>query len=581
MSPRDKEGTNRMNDKDRGLAGAIDRVIRVDRTDIGGLGQRAFRTPSNAMSAVQISPVGSPSPYRRWGPRLTTGWSWVRQDFVPPRRVSSSRSQAKAQPQPEDPSRPKGPPWFHGHVLDGSPDQKFAKLIRSSLSCLDAVTGKDVLLDAIGNPTEGGEWYKRLRDPRLKAKDEKDAGAFFRERRRGVPAAFIRQREELHLRDLLGIDLDHWRCIAFNTYPACATPALLEIPWAWTKTEYARTMLVEGLIGFFKAAGIDQLARECKTVDELLPKFEVLINGYVARHMEAKLREEPALSSPPDADDGRAGKPSRAQKSFPTPSGTRWQEVIVWVEDLGLTVQAKHLKRKFTFEEAGFCDRRKRGGPDLPWVLLKAFATNGGAIPFNGPELPHKIRTNLKQHVWVLRQRLRNLIPGIDDDPAPYVKDELGYRMSLKIATSEGLLFPVPDGVTQWTNVTIAHLRPGAIRVSVPTTERYGADTYVEGPEGGVHRLEAAERESELALDYDLRMIGLAGENGRPNAAGEALIKMLRADGVVSRPADDNAMLHLCGVLSELMAGISGSPFRFAPSSEKWIALFQTSCELP
>jgi hypothetical protein len=340
-------------------------------------------------------------------------------------------------------------------------------------------------------------------------------------------------------------------------------------------------MFIEGLISFFKTARIDQLARECKTVDELSHKFGDLINGYMTSCMAAKLLEEPALSSPPDADDGRAGKPSRAQKSFPTPSGTRWQEVIVWVEDLGLTVQAKHLKRKFTFEEAGFCDRRKRGGPDLPWVLLKAFATNGGAIPFNGPELPHKIRTNLKHHVWVLRQRLRNLIPGIDDDPAPYVKDELGYRMSLKIATSEGLLFPVPDGVTQWTNVTIAHLRPGAIRVSVPTTERYGADTYVEGPEGGVHRLEAAERESELALDYDLRMIGLAGENGRPNAAGEALIKMLRADGVVSRPADDNAMLHLCGVLSELMAGISGSPFRFAPSSEKWIALFQTSCELP
>ena len=569
-----------MNDKDRGLAGAIDRVIRVDRTDVGGLEQRAFRTASKATLALQVGLVRFPGSVQgRGGPRLTAGSTRVRRKFKLPRYVSPDASQPEAQPQPKDPPRPKGPPWIQGYVLDGRPGEEFAKLISSSLFQLDAATGRNVFLESIGNPTELGPWYRKLRDARLRTEDERAVRAFRRERRRGVPAAFIRRREEFHLQALLGIELDHLPCIAFYTYPPCATPALLEIPWAWTRTSYAQAMLVEGLIGFFKTAAIDQLARDCKTVDELRQKFEALINGYMARHMEAKLREEPALSSPPDADDGRAGKPSRAQKSFPTPSGTRWQEVIVWVEDLGLTVQAKHLKREFTFEEAGFCDGRKRGGPDLPWVLLKAFATNGGVIPFNGPELPHKIRTNLKQHVWVLRQRLRDLIPGIDDDPVPYVKDELGYRMSLKIATSEGLIFPVPDGGTQWTNVTIAHLRSGAIRVSVPTTERYGADTYVEGPEGGVHRLEAAERESELALVYDLRMIGLADENGRPNAAGEALIKMLHAKGALSRSEDDTAILALCEALSKLMAGISGSPFAVARGGEKWVALFQTSYE--
>jgi hypothetical protein len=435
-----------------------------------------------------------------------------------------------------------------------------------------------VFLESIGNPTELGPWYRKLRDARLRTEDEMAVRAFRRERRRGVPAAFIRRREEFHLQALLGIELDHLPCIAFYTFPPCATPALLEIPWAWTRTSYAQAMLVEGLISFFNTAAIDQLARECKTVEELRQKFEALINGYMAKHMEAKLREEPALSSPPDADDGRAGRLTRTQKSFPTPSGTRWPEVIVWVEDQGLTVQAKHLKRTFTFDEAGFGDGRKRDRPDRVGGLLKAFATQGGVVPYNGPRLPYKTRLYLKQYVSVLRQRLRDLVPGIDDDPVPYVRDERGYRMSLKIATSEGLLFPVPDG-TQWPKVRIACLRSGSIRVSVPTTERYGVDGYVKGPNGEAHSLEPAERESEEERDYDLRMLGLVDVNGQPNAAGKALVEVLHADGAVSRPQHDEAMLRLCGVLSKLMAGISGSPFEVIRGGEKWVARFQTSYE--
>jgi hypothetical protein len=70
-----------------------------------------------------------------------------------------------------------------------------------------------------------------------------------------------------------------------------------------------------------------------------------------------------------------------------------------------------------------------------------------------------------------------------------------------------------------------------------------------------------------LEREYDLRMLGLAGENGKPDTRGEALIEVLRANGAVSRPADDDAMLDLCGALSKLMEGIDGSPFDFASGS--------------
>jgi hypothetical protein len=38
-------------------------------------------------------------------------------------------------------------------------------------------------------------------------------------------------------------------------------------------------------------------------------------------------------------------------------------------------------------------------------------------------------------------------------------------------------------------------------------------------------------------------------------------------------------MLELCGVLTKLMAGIEGSPFDYAPASQKWVALFDARDE--
>lgn len=274
----------------------------------------------------------------------------------------------------------------------------------------------------------------------------------------------------------------------------------------------------------------------------------------------------------------RRKAPIKAQKTFPTPPGTRWDEVMVWVTDSTISIEAKRRNRDFSFQAAGFEEKRKRGVQDAIWALLKVFAMRGGEIPFDGANLDHNTRTNLKQYVSVLRQRIRALIPGIDGDPVPHVKDDGCYRMAFKIATREGVTFPVPGG-TQWPNVNITLTRDEKIRVAVPTTERFAASSYVEEATGDVHEWDAAEREAEREREYDLRMLGLADENGRPDATGAALIEVLRGNGTANRREDDKAMEDLCGVLSKLIAGIEGSPFDFAPSSKKWIARFQASAE--
>ena len=273
---------------------------------------------------------------------------------------------------------------------------------------------------------------------------------------------------------------------------------------------------------------------------------------------------------------GARRAPASVPRSFPTPPETTWREVMVWVTDLMIAVEVKRRRRNFTFVAAGFEDKRTGGVPDAMWTLLKVFAMRGGVIPYDGTDLDHNTRTNLKQYVAQLRRRLRALIPDIGGDPIPYDNDERGYRTAFQIASQDSVLFKVPEG-TAWPSVTITLTRGGAIRMSAPTTERYAASTYAKEAGGNVHRWELAERESELACEYDLRMLGLADAHGRHDPRGAVLLEVLRAKGVVSRPSNDSAMLGLCGVLTNMIEGIDGSPFDFV--SEQWVALFQTSCE--
>jgi len=258
--------------------------------------------------------------------------------------------------------------------------------------------------------------------------------------------------------------------------------------------------------------------------------------------------------------------------SFPTPAGTAWDDVRFVVTDAGLRIEAKGKRKGYTFQEAGFEERRRKDVPNRLWALLKMFAMHGGILPFKAVE--GKMRTNLKQYVSDLRKRLAALLPGIEGESISYDKEESSYRTAFQIFSQETLQFPTPTGA-EWTDVCIAPRGPSAIRVSVTTSEEFTASTYIESEADGdsVHQWERAERQGVVERTYDLRMLGLADEQERPNRAGQALLDVLSGKGTVRRSAHDKGMLKLCGVLTKLM-GIDGSPFDYAMVNEKWVALF-------
>ena len=271
-------------------------------------------------------------------------------------------------------------------------------------------------------------------------------------------------------------------------------------------------------------------------------------------------------------------KPVQAIESFPTPPGSGWNDVRALVGEWNIVIEVKRRRREVTFQKAGFEDSKK-GIPDEKWGLLKDFALYGGVISLNDTNLESNLRNNLKSYVSILRKRIRALIPNIEGDPIPYINKEKCYRMAFKISNLDGMNFPVPEG-TEWPIVAITLTKSDTIRVSVPTTERFAAYRTTKGPDGDSRELEAAERETKVEREYDLRMLRLAGEDGRPNAQGVAFLAILHGQGDVTRDQDDETMLELCGILSKLMDGVESSPFDFAPTSRKWIAKFQASSEL-
>ena len=46
--------------------------------------------------------------------------------------------------------------------------------------------------------------------------------------------------------------------------------------------------------------------------------------------------------------------PIKAQESFPTPPGTAWRDVMVWVSDFTVTIEALRRNRSYSFQAAGF-----------------------------------------------------------------------------------------------------------------------------------------------------------------------------------------------------------------------------------
>jgi hypothetical protein len=259
-------------------------------------------------------------------------------------------------------------------------------------------------------------------------------------------------------------------------------------------------------------------------------------------------------------------------RSFPTPTGATWEDVRLTVGELRLDIDVRGKRKTFTFQEAGFVDRRKGCAPDMLWQLLRVLALHGGVLPFGGRN--RREGNKLSKNIYKLACRLRALLV-IDGNPFKDSRQSRRYETRFKVAAEEGVRFPTPEGAG-WDNVALTEIRPGVIVAAVEIAETFPAYSIPDSEGGGPGRWEAAERTGELVREYELRTLGLADDNGRPDARGEALIAVLRAGGKVQRPERDSAMLGLCKRLSDLLQ-LQDTPFQFFHGWQTWSALFDAS----
>lgn len=265
--------------------------------------------------------------------------------------------------------------------------------------------------------------------------------------------------------------------------------------------------------------------------------------------------------------------------SFPLPFEATWEDVRLVVTDLDLEVSARAKTRRYTFAEAGFEDRRKRGVPDHVWRLLKLFALRGGVMPFDAPDIARKDRDNLKNLVSQLRRRLSALLQ-MPDDPFRPTRTSRRYEARFTVSTTSTVLLSVPAGA-DWEDVAIEELAPDRIRFTIDAAVRAGVRAGARDEDGGTS-WEAAERDDEVSRTYDLATLGLAERDGTPNAEGLVLRELLRARGVIARPATDKALLALGARLSR-MAQIPSpaAPFAYAAAGSRWTAQFTASSRVP
>lgn len=273
--------------------------------------------------------------------------------------------------------------------------------------------------------------------------------------------------------------------------------------------------------------------------------------------------------------EGRRKAPAVEVQSFPTPPGTKWPEVRLQLSEHRIRISARGKTKELSFQEAGFEERRRMGVPDRLWILLTVLAARSGFLQGHDATLDDKSRVNLKQYMSDLRERIQSLVPNIDGDPIPHVKEEQGYRAAFTISTDGTPRLRAPQGAV-WSGVSISEARAGVIRIAFRANEAYGVSVYGD-EDGAAHGREAAEREVDQEQEFNLASLNLADAQGKPDRRGNALIAVLRGKGVVLRPQDDDdTMLELNGFLCD-WTGIADSAFDFAPNEGKWVAKFESS----
>jgi hypothetical protein len=257
--------------------------------------------------------------------------------------------------------------------------------------------------------------------------------------------------------------------------------------------------------------------------------------------------------------------------SFAVPPEARWEDVRLTVRDHELEVEVLGRWRCFTFQEAGFEDRKRRDVPDRLWGFLTLVAQHGGVLP-RPKTATERSATNLRKNVSRVSQQLQALLP-LDGKPFRGPRQVHGYQARFRIRLADGARFPTPaEG--SWERVSLIEVREGVVAVTVGTNDVHAVfDARAEASESP-GRWEAVEQPGVVRREYSLADLGLASSDGRRDLAGQALLQVLRAGGRVARTAEDGGMLALNQRLGRFLQ-LEGPAFRFSNTGPVWIALFE------
>jgi len=159
----------------------------------------------------------------------------------------------------------------------------------------------------------------------------------------------------------------------------------------------------------------------------------------------------------------------------------------------------------------------------------------------------------------------------IAGEPIQAIHGKGAYRCLFQIGLDRRDGFPIRP--QRWDDCRFLELRDGRIQISVKSKEVFAANARHEETQR-LTALEAGEREAMRSEEYDLRVLGLAGESGVAKAEGIVLLDFLRGGGKLYRRGDDKDVLRL-GERLRVWMGMESVPFQFTPSRRLWTATFE------
>lgn len=123
---------------------------------------------------------------------------------------------------------------------------------------------------------------------------------------------------------------------------------------------------------------------------------------------------------------------SSARSRFPTPPGTRWNQIkIRFLNRDTVSIQCQGMVRTVTYHDMNMNDGRS-GQPNRQWMLLYEMADTHGQMEFHNHRIDQKKRKNKEN----LTKSLRSYF-GIQDDSIIWEEDASAYR-TLFMLESDG-----------------------------------------------------------------------------------------------------------------------------------------------